>query len=328
MKAPGFWSYGKGGAVSALLTPAGMIYGLGTFLRRSVTRPWQCPVPVICVGNLIAGGAGKTPVVMDLARRLLDRKVTPHIISRGYGGSEKGPLRVSSDRYDARLVGDEPLLLSSVAPTWVADVRQSGCRAAMVEGAMCMIFDDGFQDPSVSRDLSLIVVDGGYGFGNGNMIPAGPLREPVAKGLSRADGVILIGDDNAGVADQVAGRCPILKATVEPVESRAADIRGRRVSAFAGIGRPEKFFATLTGLDCDIVRRKPFPDHHFFSRAELASLKSEAEQEGLTLITTEKDWVRLPPESRDGISSLPIRLVWENEGEINALLEPVISDAL
>lgn len=327
MKAPGFWSHGGGGVLTALLSPVGMLYGFATMLRQSFGKAWACPVPVICVGNLIAGGAGKTPVVLDIARRLLARGVTPHVITRGYGGTEKGPLRVSTDRYDARLVGDEPLLISAVTPTWVSDVRLSGCRAAMVEGAMCMMFDDGFQDPSVARDLSLIVVDGGFGFGNGHMIPAGPLREPVSKGLSRANAVILIGEDTAGVVDQVGGRCPVLRARIEP-GPEATELQGKRVSAFAGIGRPDKFFDTVREIGCDVVATRAFADHHNFTRDELDRLKAAAEQDGLALVTTEKDWVRIPPEARDGITAVTISLVWDDEAEIKALLEPVVNNAL
>ena len=326
MKAPSFWSYGNSGILSTLLTPLGMTYGFATLMRQSLARPWQCPVPVICVGNLIAGGAGKTPLVMDIACRLMKRKITPHLIARGYGGTEKGPLRVSMDRYDARLVGDEPLLLSTVAPAWVSENRRSACRAAMVEGAMCMIFDDGFQDPSVVKDLSLVVVDGGFGFGNGNMIPAGPLREPIIQSLSRASAVILIGSDTTGVEDQIAGRCPVLKADVASGKEAEA-FAGRRVLAFAGIGRPEKFFNFLSKIGCDVVTSKAFADHHNFTRPELDKLKAAAEKDDLCLVTTEKDWVRIPPEARDGIINLQIHLVWENEDEINALLEPVISNA-
>lgn len=325
MKAPDFWGRSKGGPLGALLSPLGMLYGYGTLARQMVARPWRCPVPVICVGNLIAGGAGKTPVSRDLAIRLLARGVTPHLITRGYGGTEKGPLQVSTDRYDARLVGDEPLFLSETAPTWVAESRRSACRGAIVEGAMCMILDDGFQDPSVAKDLSLIIVDGGYGFGNGHMIPAGPLREPVAQGLTRADAVVILGKDTTGTVDQIAGRCPVLWAELKP-GAMASDLVGKSVSAFAGIGRPEKFFATLRQIGCDVCQTTSFADHHNFARAELERLKENAAREGLRLITTEKDWVRIPPEAREGVFTLPIEVAWQNENEIDALLEPVVND--
>ncbi len=327
MKAPAFWLRGNGGPLAALLSPFGMLYGYGTLARQVFGKPWKCPVPVICVGNLIAGGAGKTPVVMDLASRLLARGVRPHLITRGYGGTEKGPLRVSADQYDARLVGDEPLLLSGIAPTWVAESRRSACRGAMVEGAMCMILDDGFQDPSVAKDLSLVIVDGGYGFGNGYMIPAGPLREPVAQGLSRADAVIIMGEDTTGVIDQVAGRCPVLRADLKP-GAAASDLAGKPVSAFAGIGRPEKFFTTLRQIGCDVRDTTSFADHHNYTKVELEHLKANATRDGVTLVTTEKDRVRIPPEARSDIIAVAVEVAWENEGGINALLDPVVNDVI
>lgn len=326
MRAPDFWAPGKGGLWGALLSPIGMLYGYGTVARRLFAKPWSCPIPVICVGNLIAGGAGKTPVVMDLADRLIARGVRPHLVSRGYGGTEKGPLRVSMDRYDARLVGDESLLLSTIAPAWVSDDRRAACRAAMAEGAMCMIFDDGFQDPTVGKNLSLIVVDGGYGFGNGNLIPAGPLREPVAKGLSRADAVVIVGDDTTGIANRVGGRCPVLQAYLKPGEEASALVE-QPVSAFAGIGRPEKFFETLRRIGCDVRRTKAFPDHHNFTKNELETLKMNAARDGDRLVTTQKDLVRIPPDVRSGITALSVSMEWRDETAINALLEPVANDA-
>lgn len=323
MRAPAFWERGKGGLLGALLSPLGVLYGCGTGARQVFVKPWQCPVPVICVGNLIAGGAGKTPVVMDLASRLLARGVRPHTISRGYGGSEKGPLQVFADRHTARQVGDEPLLLSALAPAWVAANRRDASRAAMADGAMCVIFDDGFQDPSVIRDLSLVIVDGGYGFGNGHMIPAGPLREPIVKGLDRASAVIVIGEDTAGVIETVAGRCPVLRASLKP-GAEAAALKGQPVFAFAGIARPEKFFDTLRQAGCGVRRTRAFDDHHHFTNAELDALKADADRDGLTRVTTAKDLVRIPPETRNDIAVLTVDLVWEDESAINALLESVV----
>lgn len=327
MRAPQFWSAGRGGPLAALLSPIGLIYGLATAARLRFKKSWHCPVPVICVGNLIAGGAGKTPVVLDLAQRLQDRDAPVHIITRGYGGHERGPLRVSAGRFDARLVGDESLLLSEISPTWISDDRPSGCRRAMTEGAGLMLLDDGFQDPSCEKNLSLVVVDGSFGFGNGCMIPAGPLREPVATGLNRADAVVLIGDDQTRVESLVAGKCPILRANLSP-GPEAQSLAGRPVLAFAGIGNPDKFFHSVTACNANVVGTRAFPDHHHYTRKEIDALQHEAGQLGATLVTTTKDMVRVPPDLRSDVEVLTVHLVWENEEEINNLLAPVIADVI
>jgi tetraacyldisaccharide 4'-kinase len=326
MKAPKFWAGGQGRLLASLLSPLGILYGLATAFRLKFWKSWHCPVPVICVGNLVAGGAGKTPVVLDLAKRLQVRDVSAHIVTRGYGAREKGPLRVSSNRYDARLVGDEPLLLSNSAPTWLSDDRPSGCRRAMAEGAGLVLLDDGFQDPSCEKTFSLIVVDGSYGFGNGQLIPSGPLREPVATGLRRADAVVLIGDDKTHVESLVAGRLPLLKAHLVPGPEGAA-LDGKPVLPFAGIGNPEKFFDSVRACKANVVNCRSFPDHHNYSREEITGLIREAEQLGAALITTTKDMVRVPPDLRTSVDVLTASLVWENEEEINNLLEPSIANA-
>ena len=276
-------------------------------------------MPVICVGNLVAGGAGKTPVAIALARRLAALGRTPHIVSRGYGGSEAGPLRIDPVRHAADAVGDEPLLLARVAPTWIARDRAAGVHAAQVAGAGAIVLDDGLQNPTVAKDLSLVVVDGGYGFGNGRVMPAGPLREPLAAGLARAQAVVLIGRDTARVAEAVGTRLPILRARLAPT-SGAIELAGRPVVAFAGIGRPDKFFDTLAELDCRIVAGMPFPDHHPYAADEIMKLVDVAHRHDATLVTTAKDAARLPPEARAMVEVLEVEIAWEAPGEIDALL--------
>ncbi len=325
MMAPGFWAYGQGGPVAALLSPFGALYGLATATRLRFKKSWHCPIPVICVGNLVAGGSGKTPVVLDLAERLGQRDVPVHMVTRGYGGRERGPLRVSGDQYDARLVGDEPLLLSETAPTWLSDERPAGCRRALAEGAGLIVLDDGFQDPSCEKTLSFVVVDGSFGFGNGHMIPAGPLREPVASGLKRADAVILIGDDRTNVESMIAGRCPVLKAKLQSGPEAAA-LSGQAVLPFAGIGNPEKFFESVRNSGANIITTRAFPDHHHYSRGEIDSLIHHANQANARLLTTTKDMVRIPPDLKSNVDVLTVHVVWQNEEEINNLLEPIIAD--
>ncbi|MBT7356997.1 MAG: tetraacyldisaccharide 4'-kinase [Rhodospirillaceae bacterium] len=314
MKAPWFWKKGGCPVTRFLLSPFGMLYGLITKYRMSRNAGWQSPRPVICIGNLVAGGAGKTPVVIDLAKRIQSAQV----LSRGYGGSERGPVKISSEHIAAQ-VGDEPILISSTSQIWVSDNRQAGCQAAIEDGAKAVILDDGFQDPSIKKDLSLIVVDGGYGFGNGHCIPAGPLREGISNGLSRADAVVIIGDDTSESEALIKGRCPVLHATLVP-NADDQDWQHKKVVAFAGIGHPEKFFQTLRDLDCTICETVSFADHHPFTQSELDDLKRRATQHGATLVTTQKDLVRIAEMHRDGIEALAVRLEWQDVSKIEDLL--------
>lgn len=321
MKAPQFWQSGKGGALAMLLAPLGWIYGFATKAKLATTRPWAAPVPVLCVGNLTAGGTGKTPVAMDLGRRLLARGKAVHFLSRGYGGSEKGPLLVDPDSHDHHRVGDEPLLLADIAPTWISRQRKAGCLAAVQAGADMIIMDDGFQNPYINKDFSIIVVDGGYGFGNARMIPAGPLREAVARGLGRADACVVIGQDTCGAVDQVSG-CGLLAMRAKLVaEPFSKDIAQGPVIAFAGIGRPEKFFQTVAQLCSNVVSTIAFADHHPFSSADIAELRQAATKANAHLLTTQKDAQRLPPSFLEHVSIVPITLQWRDEAAIEAMLD-------
>lgn len=326
MRAPDFWR--RPGVASALLAPAGWFFGLATRLRLQMTTPWRAPVRVLCIGNLVAGGAGKTPVAISLGARLAERGAKVHFLGRGYGGAATGPLRVDPKAHDAATVGDEALLLARVAPTWIARDRVAGVRTA-AGGADIVVMDDGFQDPTVAKDLSVLVVDGGYGFGNRRVIPAGPLREPVEAGLARAQALVVVGADKAGIVDDAAVRAqgiPILRAAVVP-GPESARLKGHAVVAFAGIGRPEKFFATLEAVGCRLAAAHAFADHHPFSDGDIRRLKAEARERDARLVTTEKDAVRLPAASRDGIEILTIALAWSEETALDALLEPLLKGA-
>lgn len=315
--APSFWR--RDGLVPALLAPAGWGYAAAGALRRAWAAPWQAPVPVVCVGNLVAGGAGKTPVALDLARRLAQRGAHPHILTRGYGGSRPGPLLVDRARHGFHEVGDEALLLAAAAPTWVARDRVKGARAAVAAGAGALVLDDGFQNPRLHQDLRLLVVDGIYGFGNGRLLPAGPLREPISSGLERADAVIIMGDDTAGVRRRVRWR-PALAARLAPTGD-APSLAGARLVPFAGIGAPEKFFALLGSLGAEIVQRYRFPDHHAFGETELRAILAAAERSSAVAITTEKDGVRLPPEFRARVRVLPVEVAWDDPALLERLLD-------
>jgi tetraacyldisaccharide 4'-kinase len=258
-------------------------------------------------------------VALALIEALASRGIAVHALTRGHGGREAGPLRVDPARHGASDVGDEALLLAAQAPCWVARDRAAGARAAVAAGAGALVMDDGFQNPSLIKDLSLVVVDGAAGFGNGFRIPAGPLREPVARGLARADALVLLGEDRTGVGGLAAGR-PVLHARLEPADD-AGDLAGRDVLAFAGIGRPEKFFATLEALGARLVERVAFPDHHPFRPEEVARLLERAGRAGALPVTTAKDAVRLPPEARAAVRILPVRAVWQDAAALGALLD-------
>ena len=324
MRTPDFWAAGQGGALAALLAPLGCVYALGARLRLATGRPWRAPVPVICVGNLVAGGSGKTPSTIALAHALSARGGAPHLLTRGHGGRQAGPLRIDPSRHRAIDVGDESLLLAEAAPTWVSRDRAAGARAAVAAGAGCIVMDDGFQNPGLAKDLSLIVADGSYGFGNGRPIPAGPLRETITAGLARADAIVLVGEDRQGIALQAAerhGALPVLRARVVPDPTAAAALRGRPVIAFAGIAHPERFFTTLESIGCQVLARHAFADHHPFSAAEAARMIGAAETAGAIAVTTAKDHVRLSAHQRRQVSVLTITLCFEDEAGLGRLLD-------
>lgn len=321
MRAPSFWH--RPSPLGRLLAPLGAVYAWVAALRLAKGEPYRPAVPVICVGNITSGGAGKTPVCLAVAERLRARGRHPHMLTRGYGGTEVGPRAVDPIRHDAARVGDEALLLAQCAPTWVARWRPDGAVAAVEMGADIIVMDDGFQNPSIAKDLSLVVVDGAYGFGNGLPIPAGPCRETVAAGLARADAVVVVGEDRAGVAARCRG-LPVLAARLTP-GPEAESFRGRKVIAFAGIGRPDKFFDTLHQVGAELVAAHSFPDHHPYSRADLAGLVAEAERQGAMLATTAKDAVRVPSDLRAGVSVLTVRLEWDKPEAVDLLLDRVDS---
>ena len=320
--APLFWG-DPPGIVSSLLQPAGAAWDAAGRLRRALARPYRAPVPVVCVGNLVAGGAGKTPVAMALADHLAERGVGVHLVSRGYGGSLAGPVRVDPGRHDAATVGDEALLLALHAPSWVARDRAAGARAAAAAGAGAILLDDGFQNPTLEKDLSLIVVDADYGFGNGRVIPAGPLRESLRRGLARADAVVLLGDE--GNAETIAGELPVLRAVLAPIAGRR--FAGMRLLAFAGIGRPEKFFATLRALGADLIDAHAFPDHFPYRSGDLDELWRAADRAHARLVTTAKDIVRIAPAVRAGIEVLSVEIRWSDPAALAGLIGPVVLSA-
>lgn len=323
MRAPEFW---HGGRAGLWLAPLGWLYGAGACLDRWTTRPRRAAVPVISVGNLTVGGTGKTPTTIALAERLAARGLAVHILSRGYGGRLRGPVRVDPDRHEAWQTGDEPLLLARAAPTWVARDRAAAARAAVAAGAQVLLLDDGHQHYRLARELSLLVADAGVWLGNGRVMPAGPLREPLHAALHRAQALVAIADPGGrAVAEPEPLRAlPHLHARLAVPPQAAARLRGRKVLAFAGIGRPSKFFASLRATGAETVAEIAFPDHAPYSADRTARLLEHAAAEGALPVTTEKDRVRLPAEARPLVEALPIRLEFDEPEALDRLLDPVL----
>lgn len=327
MREPRFWSGDidpksreAAPLLRLLLTPLSWLYADITRRKIASASPLKVDATVICIGNLTAGGVGKSPVVAALRQRLAETYgVRVATLSRGYGGKLNGPLQVDPEKHSASDVGDEPLMLSRGGESWIGGDRAAAGRAMSEDGVDIILMDDGHQNPGLHKDLTLIVVDAKIGFGNGFVIPKGPLREPVTEGLKRADAVILVGD--GAVPEAVAiSDCDVIKGKVEPT------IRppNQPYVAFAGIGRPEKFFDTLNGLGLDIRDAVPFPDHHAFSDADRRYLSRLSDDHGATLITTEKDFERLPEAWRKDVQTLPIEIAFDPSDVLDGLLSRVI----
>ena len=322
MRAPDFWQQ-DGGAAVTLLLPLGAAWGGAVALRRAFARPWQAPVPVVCIGNLVVGGAGKTPLAIAVCHHLQQRGFNPHLLSNGYGGRLAGPVRVDLGRDAAREVGDEALLLSEIAPTWVARDRAAGAKAACGAGADIVVMDDGFQNNNIAKNLTILAMDGGYGFGNGHVMPAGPLREKLETGLARADAAVMIGTDRFGAGKIAARFLPVANAKIVPAGT-FEDVAGHPVVAFAGIARPGKFFETLAEIDCRVLETYSFADHHPYDSDEIMRICERAAELKATPVTTAKDAVRLPPEARRMVKTLAINLEWQDPDALNILLSPVL----
>jgi tetraacyldisaccharide 4'-kinase len=325
MRPPAFWATppDQPTLLARVLSPLGHLYA-STTARRLRSPGYRAKVPVICIGNLNAGGTGKTPTTIALLERLTQRGHTAvYIVSRGYGGRLSGPVRVDPSQHTAADVGDEPLLLAAFASAWVAQDRALGVMAAEAAGASAILLDDGFQNPSVLKDLSIITVDARIGFGNGRCIPAGPLREPVQTGLARADLLLSIGaaQDQAQFT-ALWGReitLPHLQGHLAPLKM-GMDWHGQRVLAFAGIGHPEKFFTTLRDEGAEIAAAVPLDDHQPLSTALMQRLEAQARSLNAQLVTTEKDAIRLPDSYRPLVLTLPVRLHLQDWSALDAAL--------
>jgi len=326
MREPAFW-WRPTGPIAGLLAPIGAAYGV-IAARRMQQTGTRAEVPVLCVGNFTLGGAGKTPAAMMLARWLQQAGERPYCLSRGYGGSLAGPKLVDLHSDGAAQVGDEALLLAQAAPTIVARDRVKGGKAAQAAGASVVVMDDGLQNPSLVKDFTIAVVDGRRGIGNTKVFPAGPLRAPLVAQLARTDALLVVGVDTGAreVAAAASARgLPVYHGRLVPDAQAVAGLQARNVLAFAGIGDPEKFFATATAAGIAIAQRRAFADHHRYTAEEAANLIMEAEHDGLALLTTEKDRARI---TRDPVlaalaakaHALPVTLVVEEADDLKTLV--------
>jgi tetraacyldisaccharide 4'-kinase len=326
MREPAFW-HRPSSWTSHLLTPLAALYG-AIAARRMQRSGTAANVPVFCVGNYHVGGAGKTPTVLALAKLLRELGERPVVLSRGYGGALRGPVKVDPASHTAADVGDEPLMMAAALPVVVSRDRAAGLPLACAQNASVILMDDGFQNPSVIKDASLIVIDAARGIGNGRVIPSGPLRAPLPPQFSRTDALIVVGEGTAArrIAAEIASRGkPVLAAHLMPDGTSRAALRGKRVLAFAGIGDPARFFNTLRSDGVDVVRTKAFADHHAFTKAEIDALIDEARRDGLTLVTTEKDMARLRdagglPASARAIVPFAVTLQFEDAGALRRLV--------
>jgi len=309
--------------LALLLWPIGEIYKCIAAFRIKSAKPPRVNVPVVCIGNTTAGGTGKTPIVQDVVQRLRAMGRAPHIILRGYGGRTKITTRVDTAVHDAQDVGDEALLHAALAPTWVGVDRHASAAVAIAAGADIILMDDGLQNTSIAPSVRWLVVDAARGIGNGYGIPAGPLRESFSHALRCADAVIVVGQ--GGFAPQTEK--PILRLTIGTDENSLTALQGKQIYAFAGIGQPEKLRAGLQAAGLDVVGARAFPDHHVYSAGEIDALHRRGKLLGARLVTTQKDFVRLPENLRAGIMPVDVKVSWEDEIQLNQLLRQVVHAA-
>jgi tetraacyldisaccharide 4'-kinase len=320
MRAPEFWQEKDYTAkiAAAVLAPIGWIYAATVARKAATAKPFYANAKVICVGNLTAGGSGKTPIAIAIARALIKRQKRTFILTRGYGGKMHGPGIVDLAHDTFEETGDEALLLAGAAPVIVSRDRAAGAKLADDERADVVVMDDGHQNFTLAKDISIVVVDAESGFGNGRVLPAGPLRENVSAGLARADAVVLVGE---GTPNLRGFNGPVLRANLVPVD--APGVAGQKVVAFAGIGRPAKFFATLRALGAQIAEERAYEDHHAYTAAEFARLRARAKAHNASLVTTEKDFVRLTPAEREDVRFIPVRAAFEDPAALDALLDRI-----
>lgn len=317
MKTPKYWQ--SDSLISKLLTPLGKLYGLATKLRIKLKKPQKAEIPVICIGNITAGGTGKTPVSISVAKMLTTDIYHPIFVTRGYGGKLQNVL-VNNKKHTAQDVGDEPLLLAEQAPVVVNADRYAGAQLAIKEGADVIIMDDGFQNPGLYKNLSFLVFDGHFGIGNGKIIPAGPLRETFENGIKRADALIILGKDKHNLAERT--KLPVFYGHTETAQTA---LNQENVVAFAGIGQPQKFYHTLSQQGFNVIETFDFPDHHYYTKDEIEKILQKAKELQAEVYTTSKDFVKIPAIYHKSINVLEIAVVWNKPDELLQFIKNKIS---
>ena len=307
LKTPKFWSGLNWQSI--ILLPFSFIWKLGHYLRQKNAKPIKIKIPVICVGNLTVGGSGKTPVVITLCRFLSGIGKLPSVLTRGFGGNEKGPIFVDTNLHQSSDVGDEPLMMAHSIDVCVSRKRPLGASHIIANKQVdCIVMDDGLQNPTLEKDLKLAVFDGRFGIGNGLLLPAGPMREKLEDGLRNVDMVIFNGEDETNLTQKIPSNIPVFTGELRPDDEIIEHMKNRRVYGFAGIGNPSRFFKTLRLIGADIVGEAHFADHHPYTDADMTQLYEDAIQAGSELVTTQKDWMRLPVEWRDRVLTVPVRI--------------------
>jgi len=311
LKAPKFWYLKRDTYLSNSLYPLSLIFRLGTKLRSIISKEKNSELPIICVGNIVVGGAGKTPVSLKIGKILLKSGYSPHFVSKGYAGIEKNNTLVKP-WHSAQSVGDESLLLSEIAPTWIGINRNQSFKLAKEKGADCIIMDDGFQNPTIKKDFSIIVINGEQEFGNTRVMPSGPLRESINRGLSRTNLIIVIGNISEKLKNKIPSKIPLFKASFA-INNENKIFKGQKITAFAGIAYPEKFFNSLRNQGAKIVKEIIYPDHHIFVENDLLDLAEHANKSQSILVTTKKDYVRIPKIYRSLVNTLEGEIEFEDE---------------
>lgn len=325
LKTPSFWyrSNNTPSLREKILSPLSFLYRIGYEIHQHSVTPETLEIPVICIGNINAGGTGKTPAAIALMEVVCKNNLAarPFFLLRGYGGGERGPLLVDTAKHNSWNTGDEALILAARAPTVIAVDRVKGAQLAERRHADMILMDDGLQNPGIHKNIKVVVINGDMGFGNGRMLPAGPLREPLHKGLAGADMFILIGDDTRNVAALLPAEKPLIRAHMEPDLPAPLD-KSKKYIAFAGLGYPEKFFAFARDrLGLDVVKTISFPDHYPYSESDIINLRARAQEWNAELLTTKKDFLRLPADARDSIHTADVRLAWEDESALADFLK-------